>query len=338
MKKTLLLITFLGGCFFMNAQTLQSENFGGLTLGNIGTDLTGTTAGQGSYFTFSSTGSNADFQVYNEGGDYGNALQINGSTTDTGTRFMWQDGLEAAWNSRTSGNNIIEVEYDLYTGPVTTSKNSMRVYLYDTTDKIVAGFRYTPETRVISGLAYYNNAGTINTYAFFLGAGGTNLTLTANTWVRLGFSFNQTTGEVRWKGPGFNGFVPGAATGLIPSEIDYVVVAGTANTVAAVGKFDNFIARASATDTLLGLDEISAPFANVISLYPNPANDLLNIRMSNASLTSIEIVDINGRTVNSMALNNVSDVQVNVSDLSAGIYMINIYSDNNKTTKKFVKN
>jgi hypothetical protein len=196
MKKTLLLATFLGGCLFINAQTLQSDDFSALNIGNIGTDITGATPGQGNYYTFTSVGANTDFQIYSEAGDYGNAFQITGPSTDTGTKYMWKDGLDTAWASRTSGNDIIEVEFDFFTGPATTSKNAMRVYLYDSSYKIIAGLRYTPETRVISGIAYYNNAGTINTYAFFLGAGNTNLTLTADTWVRMGFSFNKTNGEV----------------------------------------------------------------------------------------------------------------------------------------------
>jgi hypothetical protein len=154
----------------------------------------------------------------------------------------------------------------------------------------------------------------------------------------MGFSFNKTNGEVIWKGPGFDGFVPGAATGFDPFEIDYVVTAGGGNITSAVGKFDNFISRASSSDTLLGVEEVSSPNTNVIKLYPNPVNDILSISTSHVSISNVEVVDINGRIVKSVSSNNSFDSKINVSDLSAGVYIINIYSENNKTTKKFVKN
>jgi hypothetical protein len=48
-------------------------------------------------------------------------------------------------------------------------------------------------------------------------------------------------------------------------------------------------------------------------------------------------VDLNGRQVISKTFNNVSDAQIDVNELSAGMYLINITSDNATITKKFLK-
>lgn len=75
------------------------------------------------------------------------------------------------------------------------------------------------------------------------------------------------------------------------------------------------------------------------SVYPNPATNVINIaNADNALVNGVEIVDINGRTVKTVNFNNVSEAQINISDLSAGMYLMNISSDKGTTTKKIVKN
>ena len=50
------------------------------------------------------------------------------------------------------------------------------------------------------------------------------------------------------------------------------------------------------------------------------------------------ITDLNGRTVQSVKFNNVNTAQVNISGLSAGMYLMNIASDHGNVTKKIIKN
>lgn len=78
---------------------------------------------------------------------------------------------------------------------------------------------------------------------------------------------------------------------------------------------------------------------NTFTAYPNPVNDVVTItNKDNATFNTISITDINGRTVKSVDANNVSELEVNVSELNAGIYFMNIGSENGKTVKKFIKN
>lgn len=86
---------------------------------------------------------------------------------------------------------------------------------------------------------------------------------------------------------------------------------------------------------VLGINEFND---NSISVYPNPAKDILNISNSNQSfINAIEVTDINGRLVKSQKFSNVNDIQVNISDLSKGVYMLKAVSDKGAVIKKIVK-
>ena len=75
------------------------------------------------------------------------------------------------------------------------------------------------------------------------------------------------------------------------------------------------------------------------SVSPNPANDFISVTNSDNILVSgISITDLNGRVVKLNSYTNVSDIQLNVTDLASGMYMMNIKSDKGSVTKKIVKN
>jgi len=70
-------------------------------------------------------------------------------------------------------------------------------------------------------------------------------------------------------------------------------------------------------------------------LYPNPANDIVNISFSdiNNFNAKITIYDIMGKTIKSNTVNNVSNnINYDVSDLSKGTYIFNIVFEDGKTS------
>ncbi|RXR24023.1 T9SS type A sorting domain-containing protein [Flavobacterium stagni] len=86
----------------------------------------------------------------------------------------------------------------------------------------------------------------------------------------------------------------------------------------------------------LGTNEV---LADSFSTFPNPVNNVLNIKNSeNTTINTISVVDINGRTVKTVNGGDVTEVAVNVADLSAGVYMVNIDTNAGKAVKKFIKN
>jgi hypothetical protein len=73
------------------------------------------------------------------------------------------------------------------------------------------------------------------------------------------------------------------------------------------------------------------------SLTPNPTKDIVNVSNTSASINSIEVTDLNGRVVKTVNAIDASNTQVNISDLSSGVYMMKIVSDQGTTTKKVIK-
>lgn len=77
----------------------------------------------------------------------------------------------------------------------------------------------------------------------------------------------------------------------------------------------------------------------VFNISPNPTSDIVNISSSlNTNLTQVNVIDLNGRTVKAFNLGGVANAQINIADLSSGVYMLNITSEEGTTTKKIVKN
>jgi hypothetical protein len=341
-KKLLYLCIALSAFTFTNAQEFFYDNYNTLTIGNVGTNLTGTVLGQGGYYTYGGTGAtNSTFQVVADTPAQGNVIQLTGSSTATGTWFMYKD-ITAGWAARTTGNNVLNVEFDIYTGAATTSKNTSRVYIYNSDGStVLGGLSLNLETKAISGIAYYDNAGTLNTYAFNLGSTATPvLTLTASSWVRVGISYNTITRVVTWKGPGFYGSVTGAtpATGTTaPSEIDYISATATGNTISAASKFDNLMARANVTENLLGNSSFNSTIIDFSNVYPNPVVDFASINLIDTIINAITVIDINGRVVKYGNSNELVTAKIDLSDLMAGIYLMKIETDKGVSTEKIIK-
>jgi hypothetical protein len=73
--------------------------------------------------------------------------------------------------------------------------------------------------------------------------------------------------------------------------------------------------------------------SNTISLYPNPAQEVLNISSSN-SITNIEVYDLLGKKV---ATNN-NTKNVNVAALGKGAYIVKVVHENGSVVaKQFIK-
>jgi hypothetical protein len=86
-----------------------------------------------------------------------------------------------------------------------------------------------------------------------------------------------------------------------------------------------------------GTASVDNALAGSFSVYPNPVKDALNISNSiGAEINSVTITDINGRIVKQVTANGVES-QINIADLNAGVYFVNINSNQGSLTKKIVK-
>ncbi|HEX8562373.1 MAG TPA: T9SS type A sorting domain-containing protein [Flavobacterium sp.] len=90
------------------------------------------------------------------------------------------------------------------------------------------------------------------------------------------------------------------------------------------------------TSSNLGANDV---LASKFATYPNPSNGIVTLsNLENIRVSQIQITDLNGRTVKTLSVSDASaDIQVNIADLSAGVYMMNIDSDQGKAVKKIVK-
>ncbi len=84
---------------------------------------------------------------------------------------------------------------------------------------------------------------------------------------------------------------------------------------------------------ILNADEIN--FNDMgFNLYPNPANDKIYISEKTFAVNSIEIFDVNGKSIKSVA----NDSSIDISNLPNGIYFIRIKTDKGELKEKFIKN
>lgn len=74
----------------------------------------------------------------------------------------------------------------------------------------------------------------------------------------------------------------------------------------------------------------------VLSLYPNPADAYAMLQV--ATEATVTITDIQGRVMNTFAINGNEPVRIETSSYQAGIYFVTICNDvSRRTTKLFVK-
>lgn len=71
---------------------------------------------------------------------------------------------------------------------------------------------------------------------------------------------------------------------------------------------------------------------NMVSIYPNPTSDILNIK-TDSKINAVSVVDITGKKVNVKLEND----KVDVRNLPAGIYLINVETKDGISTEKFIK-
>ena len=74
-----------------------------------------------------------------------------------------------------------------------------------------------------------------------------------------------------------------------------------------------------------------------IRVYPNPTTGELTIDNGQLTIDNVEVYDISGKLVQTYRFNSSTKVNLDVSTLAKGAYSLSIYSEGQKTTKKFVK-
>ena len=92
------------------------------------------------------------------------------------------------------------------------------------------------------------------------------------------------------------------------------------------------------SNAVLGVEDYFAD--NSISVYPNPANTTLNIKLSNTNNLpdSFSVYTMLGQVVKTERISQTSDLAIDVSVFSDGMYFIELKKDGSTSTIQFVKN
>jgi uncharacterized protein (TIGR02145 family) len=80
-------------------------------------------------------------------------------------------------------------------------------------------------------------------------------------------------------------------------------------------------------------NEVKAP----IKIFPNPANNKVNLEILDYNNTTLEILNIEGRLLHTISLQS-SNTTLDISDYPIGIYLIKVKSATNNSILKLIKN
>jgi hypothetical protein len=73
-----------------------------------------------------------------------------------------------------------------------------------------------------------------------------------------------------------------------------------------------------------------------LSLYPNPANDVLNITTDDHEAVSLDVIDMQGRIVMQTVFQGATTLDV--AQLPTSVYQLYLHNANGTAVKRFVKN
>jgi hypothetical protein len=97
----------------------------------------------------------------------------------------------------------------------------------------------------------------------------------------------------------------------------------------ASGVYSNQVDSADCPATGINAELISA-----VNIYPNPANELVNIE-SNEKIISIEIYDVQGKLVYSSIVNDFNST-INIQEFVSNIYLVKIKTELNYYQEKLL--
>ncbi|WKW46822.1 T9SS type A sorting domain-containing protein [Myroides sp. JBRI-B21084] len=333
MKKHLLFIATCLIIHLASAQVLFTEDFNSYPTEHLNTDYTGATAGQGGWVVERYTGSTATAMVTPESGK-GNVLTM--ATTGTFViqviNILQSSGvIDALWNNRTAGNNVLKLEYELYGSGNFYSygqldNNTQPIFAYtcfvNKAPKYTIGAKHSGSLNI--GQALVKNY--------------TAATFPHSLWHKVEMFIDYTGLKAYFYIPTLNLFEAHAIDpnkNYTPDNIKF-----QANSLvpgSSVVKYDNI--KLSALQTvpayiLSAHNIVSAKF----NMYPNPATNVVNITNSeNMLVEKVTVYNLAGKQISTQNYNNQTEIQLNVANLASGTYMLHLQTHAGLIVKKLVK-
>lgn len=351
-KKLLLVLTVLFTVQLTSAQILLNDNFDNYTLGNLGTDVTGVVPGQGNWLTeilyAPLNHSSSAFNITNEAFK-GKVLTF---TTPQGEYMVAKKDLSTFINQRTTGNDVIKVEIDYYTGTqyymATNRAPYITISLHDNNNKRLLMIYHNIVNKNFIYARSLDDFGTNNVLKLGNDSGNVD-SLPVNTWISFIVYLDYNNRKAYVETPYFNKVAVGdflsksTSNNLIedfkPVLLSLYADAAIANASQMVHKFDNIkITGLKVVPPNIIALSINEQLATKFNVFPNPANNIVNItNRENISVEQIHVFDISGKTVQSYFFNKENQVQLNIENLASGTYMLHIKTIKGVAVKKNIK-
>src|SRR5690554_1376439 len=363
MKKNILIIAISFLSFnSLKAQIIYNENFENFTIGNVSTSSDGQTPGQNGWFVVSS------LTQQNSAMSYENLFQIENESVKgkvitmaphpypftIGSTSIRKD-ISAAITNRTSGNDVVKLEIDFYTGSQTAKllTNDIRFGLGKNYNinvpndlNIIAGFLFNSNTGELMGIHHDETALPLpKVYLSHLGDNNQAFTIPFNTWVHCVVYADYINNKVVYEIPSLNIFVERDFFIDVPyptNETNHLTESFSASTYFVEStnvalptfKFDNL--KVTALDQVLSTNEV---LSNQFNLYPNPATDLVTINnQENRTVKQIKIYDVAGKLMDTQNFENKAEIQLTVGNLTSGTYLLHLQTNEGSAVKKLIKN
>ncbi len=140
----------------------------------------------------------------------------------------------------------------------------------------------------------------------------------------------------------FADFISGLVGSINPSGVyeDYGSLGGNWATFGVdnsnelyIAGFNGVISRVTAP-IIFGIDDQDN---STFMVYPNPAEDTVNLKLTNDTISSLTLLDMKGSVLFTEEALSVSQKELNVANLSQGVYLLKLTTQNNSThIKKLV--
>ena len=76
----------------------------------------------------------------------------------------------------------------------------------------------------------------------------------------------------------------------------------------------------------------------MVNLSPNPVNDLLVVNWSSLDISQIRVFDVQGKELISQPVGkDANNLELSISQLNSGVYLILLQSDNGLVYQRFIK-
>ena len=145
------------------------------------------------------------------------------------------------------------------------------------------------------------------------------------TWEDITDAFDYSTGNYEWVESGAFDVVD-----LVDCQPFYIAFIYTSTPEAAASWEIDFVKV-----TGQHMNAVNENEASVVSLYPNPANEMVSFALE--SDAQVGVFDMTGRKVNETEC-KAGQAQLNVNELESGVYFVNIrYANGATAVSKFVK-